>query len=163
VSEEGIKAVAQQALGAISVAGKTEVLEVDYDDVKFHALMRVGGGGTQKEDRAIELWWKEVITTVLYQSAGEPWELHICTEYKISKKGDLGYIWNFIFSSAEGILETLPKVSDLIAGVSETAALQRVHLDRVRVGPPDRNKASGQTRYGKPSMKGAELTMEKST
>ena len=157
MGEEAIKLVAQQALSAISVEGKTEIVEVSYDENKFHALMRIGNGSADKNDQAIERWWKEVITTVLYNSAGEPWELHICTEYRIGQTGELGYIWNFIFSSPD-LISTLPVVSELIAGVSATASLQRVRLDSIRVGPADRNKVSGETRYGKPSKKGAVVT-----
>lgn len=163
MTEDALKEAAQKALSSISVPGKTDIVEIDFDEFKFHALLRVGNGRGDKEDQLIERWWKEVITTLLYQSAGESWNLHICVEYRIGKTGELGYIWNFIFSSPDGIASSLPDVADLIESVSTSASLRRVDVDRIRVGPPDRNKARGQTRFGKPSMKGVEITTGRAT
>ena len=143
--------------------GKTEVVEHDFSEQRFHAILRVGSGGKSAEDLAIERWWREVITTVLYNSAGEPWQLHICTEYRLNKEGGLGYIWNFLVTSENGIAAVLPSITELINGVTETAALDRVPIDSIRVGTPGRNIARGTTRYGKPSMKGAVATKGSTT
>lgn len=159
-----VRAVVKQAYSLFMTPNRTEIVTdeqgaplLNVTDQQFQVLFRVGPGHKERSNErlAAERWWREVAKALLRLNVGSSWDLYLGQQLMLDRRGELCYAWNFVFTPKGDFAEDLLEVVSVIEEVGKGDDHNRISIDTIPVGPADRNRPSGVTRFGKPSQRGA--------